>query len=165
MPPLAAILLLGLATPSAAARETLDREALQALQASQPPDRDWHWAKWLNGPGRVGRLHDYCTGAVEPQPDLSIGRWRWTSLDPRKLSADDRQRVVAWRVQQWAAQFACGSTFEIGDLGFKARQRFAVCKVDPVEAFTDYVSRNPQLRPREDDVEVTVEALRDAGCH
>lgn len=156
------------ADPAAEARAALEREALEAVNGPLPAayHRRWHWLKWMEeGPASVGRLHDYCTGAVEPKPRLSIGReWTWESLDPRPLSASDRDALKEWRFQQFGASYACGTVFEIGDTGNQALRRFETCDARPVLAFTEYVSRRPELRYRDDYLEVTVEALRNAGC-
>lgn len=154
--------------PAAQARAALEREALEAMNGRPPAgyDRPWHWLAWMeNGPGSVGRLHDYCTGAVEPKPRLAVGReWTWESLDPRALSASDREAVKAWRYQFFGALYACGTVFEIGDTGAQARRRFETCDIRPADAFTQHVTRNPSLRDRDDYLEVTVEAMRNAGC-
>lgn len=150
------------------ARQALDREAasLMATPNAIAP-RDWHWLKGISeGDGAVGRLHDLCTGAVEPKPSLSIGTWEWETLDPRMLNAQDRKAVLKWRAQLMGATYGCGTVFVIGTLGNDARKAAGKCPagISVTKAFVDYVSRRPGLRRGDDPLKVTMEALRDAGC-
>lgn len=157
---------------AAAARQQLVEEAASLLDHRQPdrkPEpRPWHELSWLYaGPGMVGRLHDVCTGAVEPKPRLEIGAWTPETVDPRALSEADRTRLKAWYSQAIVGQWLCGAMFQIGDLGHEARGRVGSCpelKQGPQGAFTRYVAQRPELRARDDALEVTVEALRAEGC-
>ncbi len=136
----------------------------------QPPARPWHeLARLYRGKGAVGRLHDLCTGAVEPQPHLSIGAWRWDTLDPRGLGEADRRVVLEWRAQLIGAAYACGTVFEIGDLGHQAREAIGRCPAgqqhpSASQAFVEYVSRHPETRESDDLLAVATAALREAGC-
>lgn len=154
--------------PAAAARQALDEEAAALMvrpHAIAP--RDWHLLKWIyEGDGAVGRLHDLCTGAVEPKPTLSLGAWEWESLDPRTLSATERQAVLHWRAQRMAAGYGCGTVFQIGSLGSDARKAAGKCPADTFVdgVFADYVTRRPHLRRSNDLLEVATQALQEAGC-
>lgn len=156
------------AETAADARKALDDEAgslTETRRAIAP--RDWHELNWIgDGDGAAGRLHDLCTGAVEPKPKLSIGRWDWETLDPRTLNAADRQIVLQWRAQRLLAGFACGTVFQIGSLGSDARKAAGECPADISvdKAFADYVSRKPELRRSNDPLKVATEALREGGC-
>jgi hypothetical protein len=162
---------------AAAARNALDREAVAMLQQAQRAgsvhgyDRPWQDGGWLHaGPGKVGRLYDLCTGAVEPRPTLSRGSWTWETLDPRAVSAADRRALLDWRAQQVIAQYSCGSVFVIGSLAADARRKFTVCPLQStkgtaeIEAFIAYVQRRPTKRRADALTETLVDALREAGC-
>jgi hypothetical protein len=163
------------APTAAQAREAFEEEARRATaRPSTVAARPWHLPKWVyEGKGAVGRLHDLCTGAVEPKPTLSYGAWTWETIDPRKLNERDRQALLQWRSQQLASRFGCGTIFEIGDLGHRARKAAGQCPASAVtsqrpeasQAFVDYVNRNPEVRDSDDLLEVATAALRAAGCH
>lgn len=178
-PPQIAASLSGATDGPAAARDQIVKEAVDALQQSQAkgngnvPARPWHEMAWLSsGRGKVGRLYDLCTGAVEPPPSLSIGSWSWETLDPRGLSPEDRHKLTAWQSQQVIAQYGCGTVFVIGALSGDARSRLRNCPAPPadrggardVKAFIAHVHRNPALRASDDLIGVLVAALRAEGC-
>lgn len=177
-PPRMAAAPTGATEGAGAARDQIIHEAVAELKQSQiegvrkPAPREWHDMRWLeSGPGRVGRLYDLCTGAVEPKPSLASGPWDWDSLDPRTLSAGDRRKLRDWQMQQVAAQFGCGTVFVIGSLSSDAGQkvdcpmrREASSGSRHVEAFIAHVYLRPELRGGDDLTAVLIEALRADGC-
>lgn len=167
----------GSSAPAATARDEIIKDALAELKQTEasgargPDARPWHDMRWLaSGPGKVGRLYDLCTGAVEPPPKLALGTWRWDDLDPRGLSPEDRHKLVEWQAQQVVAQYGCGTVFVIGTLSSDARRRVPVCpaRLDnglvDVKAFIAYVRSRPELRRSDDLTGALVEALRAEGC-
>lgn len=106
-PPQMAASLSGSSDPAAAARDEVIRDAVaelkkvQARSHGQAISRPWQEMRWLaSGGGKVGRLYDLCTGAVELQPTLAGPAWKWESIDPRALSPGDRRKLVEWQMQQ-----------------------------------------------------------------
>jgi hypothetical protein len=176
-PPMAASLS-GASDPAAAARDQIIKDALAELEQAQAGGgsgayaRPWQDMRWFNsGSGKVGRLYDLCTGAVEPAPKLSGGSWSWEMLDPRRLSPRDRRKLVEWQAQQIIAQYGCGTVFQIGTLSSDAHRALHACEAPPgdggvrdVKAFIAYVHRRPTLRSSDDLTGALVEALRVDGC-
>ncbi|WP_374472939.1 hypothetical protein [Phenylobacterium sp.] len=155
------------------ARDAFDRELAGRLseEPSRIAPRPWHETAWLRWgtPGAVGRLHDLCTGMVEPKPALSIGPWSWETIDPRTLGPADREALLAWRGQVLAAAFGCGTVFQIGTLGHDAMTAAGPCPEgrrwpSPTDTFVAYVARHPESRTGDDLLAVAVAALQDAGC-
>jgi hypothetical protein len=177
--PSLAAALSGSSDGAGAARDQLIMDAVQKLKDAEADGRSgashrpWHDMTWDTArPGRVGRLYDLCTGAVEPPPKLSIGSWTWGTLDPRKLPPEDRRRVVEWQMQQVIAQYGCGTIFAIGTLSHDAHKQLNACPPHPgqdggsrdVNAFVAYVHGRPAKRRSDDPTAVLVEALRALGC-
>jgi len=175
-PPMAASLS-GSSEPAAVARDQVIKDALEKLKAAEASGgsatyaRPWQDMSWLgSGSGKVGRLFDLCTGAVEPAPMFAGWAGAWETSDPRKLSPAERSQLVEWQVQQIIAQYGCGSVFVIGSLSSDARRKLRVCPTRPdngvgdVNAFIRHVHRRPALRSNDDLTGTLVEALRAEGC-
>lgn len=175
-PPMAASLT-GASDPAAAAKDQIIKDAVSELKEAQVGGgseayaRPWNDMRWLaSGSGKVGRLYDLCTGAVEPPPKLSVGTWSWETLDPRGLSPRDRRKLVEWQAQQVLAQYGCGTVFVIGTLSSDAHRALHACPARPgngvgdVNAFVAYVHRRTALRSSDDLTGALVEALRMDGC-
>lgn len=175
-PPMAASFS-GASDPAAVARDQILKDALAELKQAEAGAghgayaRPWQDMRWLtSGSGQVGRLHDLCTGAVEPPPKLARRSWRWETLDPRGLPPRDRQKLVAWQARQVIAQYGCGTVFVVGTLSADARRNLKDCPsrgdggVRDVNAFIAYVHRRPALRRSDDLTGALVEALRADGC-
>ena len=168
----------GASDVAALARDQLIKDAVAELQRAQAKGdseayaRPWHEMSWLaQGKGKVGRLYDLCTGAVEPPPRLSVGSWTWQTLDPRGLSSGDRRKLVNWQAQQVIAQYGCGTVFQIGTLSSDAYRALRACPtrradngVREIDAFIAYVHQRVALRGSDDMTSVLVEALRADGC-
>lgn len=157
--------------PAAAARQEIEREASalwggDSASFAQRHPRVWTNLSWIyRGSGAVGRLHDLCTGAVEPAPVLAVGATDWEALDPRQLSPEDRDKILLWRAHVGAAAYGCGTVFEIAGLAEQAKSKFRQCPdVAGAEAFVVYVNRQPRARTSDDLLKTTVSALRTAGC-
>ncbi|NEX94956.1 hypothetical protein [Caulobacter sp. 17J65-9] len=160
------------ADPAQAARDALDAEveALVESDAFAATIRERPWARdpnWITrGPGAVGRMHDLCTGAVEPKPDLGIGPWEYETFDPRRLSASQREQVKLWRARSGGAVYYCFAALELHAGAPEARARLGCPSQGGMtfSAFTAYVERRPELRASDDLSGVALAALREAGA-
>jgi hypothetical protein len=168
-------LLLAACTTAAApevriARSEVEREVFNRVVGGAPlPSRPWHAGPdWLaESSGRVGKLYDLCTGAIEPQPALAMGDWSNERSDPSTLSPEERLRLIEWLSQRYLAHLVCGYEMDSG-AGEQARQLVSGCEASIVpartRAFINYVKRHPTMRARDDLVVVIALALKLEGC-